>query len=42
MAMAARPIHSLEAMEVAGPQNWNRGNWPKSRLKRSRNCGGWL
>ena len=42
MAIAALPIHSLEAIEVAGPQNWNNGNWPNSRLKRSRNASGAL
>jgi hypothetical protein len=42
MAMAALAIHSLEAIEVAGPQNWKRGKGPKSLVKRARKSSGKL
>jgi hypothetical protein len=40
IAMAAFPIHSLEEIDVAGPQKWKRGNWPNCLLNRSRSSGG--
>ena len=38
--MAASAIHCVDAIVVAGPQNWNSGNCPNSRWSVSRSSGG--